>query len=100
MAALPGWIGDNASTRWLEAADKANNAAATPSRRNACRNEKRERSEVAIMRCPLVEVSDSQRLRARTGRFQNRSFAFKSQRVIFSDLFAVRYSHRLLATRS
>jgi hypothetical protein len=49
-AALPGWIGDNACARWLAAVDKVSSAAATPSKRNACRNEKRVRSEVAIMR--------------------------------------------------
>jgi hypothetical protein len=65
-------IGDSASARWPASVDNASSDAATPSKRSAWLNEKRPRSEFAVMLITfLVSGSDRQRpCGDRIGRFQ------------------------------
>jgi hypothetical protein len=76
VVALPGLIGESASTRWLASIDNVSSDAATPSERCAWLNKKRARGEFAVMLITLlVADSDKQRSRGdRIGRFQFAAF--------------------------
>src|ERR1700678_785525 len=87
VPAIPGLTGDSASARWLATVDNVSSAAATPSRRNASRNEKRARSEIAIIRVTLLLADGDRRQLARRAA----SAAFSSSRST-CDLFAGWYS--------
>jgi hypothetical protein len=75
-AALPGLTGDSASARWLASVNNVSSDAATPSKRSAWLNEKRARSEFAVMLITfLVKDSDKQQSSGgRVGRFQLAAF--------------------------